>query len=264
VADRVGACPRVQGRVARNIARAGFLLIGDNVMRQIFLDTETTGLSADSGDRIVEVGCIEMVSRRLTGNTKHFYLNPERLNAPDAVKVHGLTDDFLADKPLFASIADELLAFLDGAEVIIHNAAFDVEFLDRELERIGRRPVRHTVGSITDSLAMAREMYPGKSNSLDALCRRLEVDNSARTTHGALLDAGLLADVYICMTRGQESLVIEHEASSQRAIETVAIDLSRLDLIVVQASDDERLAHEAWLGALDKSSGGKTVWRAPA
>ncbi len=233
-------------------------------MRQIFLDTETTGLSPESGDRVVEIGCIEMFNRRLTGNNKHFYLNPERRNAPDAVKVHGLTDEFLADKPLFSSVAEELMEYLEGAEVIIHNAAFDVAFLDLELERIGRRPFRAVAGTITDSLGLAREMFPGKSNSLDALCRRLDVDNSARTTHGALLDAGLLADVYICLTRGQESLVMEHESATPLAIEAVAVDLTVLDLIIVPATDDECAAHEAWLTALDKASGGKTVWRAAA
>jgi DNA polymerase-3 subunit epsilon len=233
-------------------------------MRQIFLDTETTGLGPESGDRIVEIGCVEMVNRRLTGHNKHFYLNPQRPNAPDAVKVHGLTDEFLADKPLFGSIADELAEYLAGSEVIIHNAAFDVAFLDLEFERVRRPPLRDVVASITDTLGMAREMYPGKSNSLDALCRRLEVDNSTRTLHGALLDAGLLADVYICMTRGQESLVIEHEADTQDAVETVSIDLSTLDLIVIEASDHDRSAHEAWLAALDKASGGTTVWRSTA
>ncbi len=217
-------------------------------MRQIFLDTETTGLSPESGDRIVEIGCIEMLNRRLTGNNKHYYLNPGRANAPDAVKVHGLTDEFLADKPLFGSIADELMAYLEGAEVIIHNAAFDVAFLELELERTARRPFREVAGSITDSLSMAREMYPGKSNSLDALCRRLEVDNSARTTHGALLDAGLLADVYICMTRGQESLVIDHDTAADRTIETTSIDLSTLELIVVDANDDELAATRSVAG----------------
>ncbi len=233
-------------------------------MRQIFLDTETTGLSPESGDRIVEIGCIEMVSRRLTGNNKHYYLNPERLNSPDAAKVHGLSDDFLADKPLFGAIADELMAYLEGAEVVIHNAAFDVAFLDLELERVKRKPLRSVVGCVVDSLGMAREMFPGKSNSLDALCRRLDVDNSARTTHGALLDAGLLADVYINMTRGQESLVIEHEASSSRGVDVTWVDLSTLDLIVVPPSDDEHLGHQSWLVALDKASHGKTVWRALA
>ncbi len=230
-------------------------------MRQIFLDTETTGLSPESGDRIIEIGCIEMINRRLTGHNKHFYLNPQRPSSPDAIKVHGLTDEFLADKPLFASIADDLMAYLEGAEVIIHNAAFDVGFLNAELERIRGNPIAHVVGSITDSLAMARDMFPGKSNSLDALCRRLDVDNSARTSHGALLDAGLLADVYICMTRGQDSLVIDHEDATTRTVTTVRIDLSTLDLIVVAPNDEEQLAHEAWLTTLDKSSGGKTAWR---
>uniref|UniRef100_UPI0035AF1B73 DNA polymerase III subunit epsilon n=1 Tax=Aquabacterium sp. TaxID=1872578 RepID=UPI0035AF1B73 len=176
--------------------------------RQIFLDTETTGLSPESGDRIIEVGCVEMVNRKLTGNNKHFYINPERANHEDAVKIHGLTDEFLSDKPVFAAIADELLEYLEGAEIIIHNAGFDVGFLNAELRRLARPPFAEIAGTITDSLLMAREMFPGKSNSLDALCKRLEVDNSNRTLHGALLDAGLLAEVYINMTRGQDSLVI--------------------------------------------------------
>ena len=174
-------------------------------MRQIFLDTETTGLSPDAGDRIIEIGCIEMLNRRLTGHDLHFYLNPERPNSEDAVRIHGLTDEFLADKPLFASIADELLAYLAGAEVVIHNAAFDIGFLDAELRRAGKGRIQDAVARVTDSLQMAREAYPGKSNSLDALCRRLEVDNTGRSLHGALLDAGLLAEVYLRMTRGQEA-----------------------------------------------------------
>ena len=178
-------------------------------MRQIFLDTETTGLSAEGGDRIVEIGCVEMVGRRLTGDNRHYYLNPQRPSHPDALRVHGLTEEFLADKPLFESLADELLAYLDGAELVIHNAAFDIGFLDKELERCGKPGIAGRVAQITDSLLMAREMFPGKSNSLDALCKRLEVDNSSRTLHGALLDAGLLAEVYIRMTRGQDSLVID-------------------------------------------------------
>jgi DNA polymerase-3 subunit epsilon len=178
-------------------------------MRQIFLDTETTGLSPDSGDRIVEIGCVEMVNRRLTGNNRHFYLNPERKNNEEAVRVHGLTDEFLADKPLFSAVADDLIAYWAGAEIIIHNAAFDVGFLDAELKRIGKPLFHAHVASVTDSLLMARDMFPGKSNSLDALCKRLEVDNSSRTLHGALLDAELLAEVYIRMTRGQGSLVID-------------------------------------------------------
>ncbi|PPE69173.1 DNA polymerase III subunit epsilon [Caldimonas thermodepolymerans] len=229
--------------------------------RQIFFDTETTGLSPEGGDRIVEIGCVEMVDRRLTGNNKHYYLNPERPNSEDAVKIHGLTDEFLADKPVFAAIADELLEYLAGAEIIIHNASFDVGFLDAELRRLGKPKFETYVAGITDSLLMAREMFPGKSNSLDALCKRLEVDNSNRTLHGALLDAGLLAEVYIKMTRGQESLVIEAEEDATQEIVVEKIDLTQFSLPVLCASDAEVQAHEAVLADLDKSSGGKTLWR---
>jgi DNA polymerase-3 subunit epsilon len=230
-------------------------------MRQIFFDTETTGLSPESGDRIIEIGCVEMVSRRLTGNNKHFYLNPERRNSEDALKVHGLTDEFLADKPLFAAIVDELMEYLAGAELIIHNAAFDVGFLNEELRRLGRPPVTQCVGKVTDSLLMARELFPGKSNSLDALCRRLEVDNSNRALHGALLDAGLLADVFINMTRGQDSLVIETEDAAGGIVTIDQVDLTAFTLPVLLATEAEAAAHGAVLVELDKASGGKTVWR---
>jgi DNA polymerase-3 subunit epsilon len=231
-------------------------------MRQVFLDTETTGLSFESGDRIVEVGCVELVNRRLTGRSKHFYINPQRPNSEDALKIHGLTDDFLADKPLFAAVADELVEFLDGAEVVIHNAAFDVGFIDAELARLGRPPFASIASKVTDTLALAREMYPGKSNSLDALCRRLEVDNSSRTLHGALLDAGLLAEVYIRMTRGQDSLVIDvSQADAAGAVDGVAVDLSTVELIVVEPSAEELAAHALVLADLDKASGGRTLWR---
>jgi len=230
-------------------------------MRQIFLDTETTGLSPESGDRIIEIGCVEMLNRRLSGSDLHFYLNPERPNGEDAVRIHGLTDEFLADKPLFASIADELLAYLAGAEVIIHNAGFDVGFLNEELRRLHRPKFDTLIGQITDSLEMARSMFPGKSNSLDALCRRLEVDNSNRSRHGALLDAGLLAEVYIRMTRGQESLVIDDLLGASHDTTLDLVDLARFALPVIEPSADELAAHEAVLAALDKASGGKTVWR---
>jgi DNA polymerase III subunit epsilon len=230
-------------------------------MRQIFFDTETTGLSPESGDRIIEIGCVEMLNRRLTGNNKHFYLNPERPNSEDAVKIHGLTDEFLADKPLFASIADELLEFLAGAEVIAHNAAFDVGFFNEELKRLGRPRFTEHVAGVVDTLAMAREMFPGKSNSLDALCRRLEVDNSNRTLHGALLDAGLLAEVYINMTRGQDSLVIDAGEASRADLVLVAIDFSQFELPVLVATEQESAVHEGILAELDKASGGKTAWR---
>ncbi len=230
-------------------------------MRQIFLDTETTGLSPDAGDRIIEIGCIEMVNRRLSGRNLHFYLNPQRPSHPDAVKIHGLTDDFLADKPLFESVADELLEFVAGAEIIIHNASFDVGFLNAELKRLARAPFPGMVGSVTDSLLMARSMFPGKANSLDALCKRLEVDNTGRSLHGALLDAGLLAEVYIRLTRGQNSLVIDagEAAATQSAI--ASVDFRGLDLPVIEASAVEAEAHAAMLKELDKASGGKTVWR---
>lgn len=231
------------------------------MLRQIFLDTETTGLSPESGDRIVEIGCVEMLNRRLSGRDLHYYLNPERRSSEDAVRVHGLSDEFLADKPLFASVADELLAYLEGAEIVIHNASFDVGFLNEELRRVGRPKIETLAARITDSLAMAREMFPGKSNSLDALCKRLEVDNTARSLHGALLDAGLLAEVYIRMTRGQESLVIDDGFAEGSAAAAEAVDLRTYDLPVLLADADELAAHEELLAALDKASGGKTVWR---
>lgn len=229
-------------------------------MRQIVLDTETTGLSADNGDRIIEIGCVELVNRRLSGRNKHFYLNPERDSHEDALKVHGISNEFLRDKPKFAEVADELIEYLRGAEVIIHNAPFDVGFLDRELERVGRGAFRAIVASVTDTLTMAKELYPGKRNSLDALCDRLGVDNSGRTLHGALLDAELLADVYINLTRGQDALLID--LSDAAAGEGgVAIDLSGFELPVIAANDSERAEHEAVLAQIDKASNGATVWR---
>jgi DNA polymerase-3 subunit epsilon len=232
-------------------------------MRQIFLDTETTGLSAEGGDRLIEIGCLEMVNRRLTGNHLHLYVNPERPSSEDAFKVHGISDEFLADKPRFAEVAEQLLAYVAGAEIIIHNAAFDVGFIDAELRRAGRGALRDHVSRVTDSLALAREMYPGKSNSLDALCRRLEVDNTHRTLHGALLDAGLLAEVYIRMTRGQDSLVIDAavQAVSTGPATGAAADFSGLELAIVMPTPEELIAHEAVLADLDKASAGQTVWR---
>jgi len=232
-------------------------------MRQIFLDTETTGLSPESGDRLVEVGCVEMVNRQLTGENKHFYVNPERASHEEALRVHGLTEEFLADKPLFGAIADELMDYLAGAEIIIHNASFDVGFLNEELKRLGRPPFAQSVGSIKDSLLMAREMFPGKSNSLDALCKRLEVDNSNRTLHGALLDAGLLSEVYIRMTRGQDALLIDAGGSSDGELAIAAVDFASFTLSVIEPSADELAAHEGVLADLDKASGGKTIWRVP-
>ena len=231
-------------------------------MRQVFLDTETTGLNPATGDRIVEIGCIEMINRKLTGRTLHCYLNPERDMPAEAEKVHGLSSEFLADKPLFAHVADDVVAMLEGAEIIIHNAEFDIGFLDHEFARLQRPPVRQWVGKVTDSLFMAREMFPGKSNTLDALCRRLEVDNSQRDFHGALLDAGLLAEVYVRLTRGQDSLVIDRFDADEGADGGVErVDLSQFELPVLQPTDEERAAHDKALANLDKASGGKTVWR---
>jgi DNA polymerase III subunit epsilon len=230
-------------------------------MRQVILDTETTGLSALDGDRIIEIGCIELEDRRYTGRQLHHYVNPQRSSHPDAVRVHGITDEFLADKPPFAAVAEEVLAFVRGAEVIIHNAEFDIGFLDAELARLGRPPVRQIVAGVIDTLAMAREQYPGKQNKLDALCKRLEVDNSHRELHGALLDAGLLAEVYLRMTRGQGSLVIDEGADSRGPARLDATDLRALPLPVLFASADEIAAHEAMLADIDAASKGKTLWR---
>ncbi len=230
-------------------------------MRQIFLDTETTGLSPEGGDRVIEIGCVEMVRRRLTGNNLHLYLNPQRSSHPDALRVHGITDEFLADKPLFSQVVDQLLDYLQGSEVIIHNAGFDVGFLNEELRRVERQKFSAYVATITDSLTLARELFPGKSNSLDALCRRLEVDNTNRPLHGALLDAGLLAEVYIRMTRGQDSLVHVDTPQGGAAVALEAVDFSQLQLPLITASVDELQAHTQVLAELDKSSGGKTLWR---
>jgi DNA polymerase III subunit epsilon len=226
-------------------------------MRQIFLDTETTGLDASSGDRLIELGCLEMQQRRLSGQQFHRYLNPAgRASHPDALKVHGITDEFLADKPSFEAVVDEFLAFVAGAELIIHNAPFDVGFIDAELQRVGRAPLREHAGRITDSLVLAREIFPGKANSLDALCKRLEVDLSGRSLHGALLDAGLLAEAYIRMTRGQDSLVAEagvaSRAGSGAQSEAPRADFSQLALPAVALSDEERAAHAQLLAGLKK------------
>lgn len=230
-------------------------------MRQIVLDTETTGLSAENGDRIIEIGCVELLNRKLTGNNLHFYVNPERDSHEDALKVHGISNEFLRDKPRFAAIADQLLDYLQDAEVIIHNAPFDISFLNKEMERLGRPPMKAVIGKVTDSLVMAKEMFPGKRNGLDALCDRLGVDNSGRTLHGALLDAELLADVYINMTRGQDALLMDlGDAPGENGL-TEALDLSRFELPVLRANEQEAQAHDGVLADLDKASKGKTVWR---
>ncbi len=231
-------------------------------MRQIFLDTETTGLSAANGDRMIEIGCVELINRKLTRNNKHFYLNPERESHEDALKVHGITSEFLKDKPKFAEIVDELLDYCAGAEIIIHNAPFDLSFLNKELELIGKPSFKGFVASVTDTLVMAKEIYPGKRNSLDALCDRLGVDNSGRTLHGALLDAELLADMYINLTRGQDALLIDIGAGQNADGSEIQVDLSAFKLDVLLANDQETAAHEDVLNQIDKASKGKTVWRA--
>jgi DNA polymerase-3 subunit epsilon len=229
-------------------------------MRQVFLDTETTGLFAEQGDRVIEIGCVELVNRKLTGNKLHLYVNPERDSHEEAMKVHGISNEFLRDKPKFAQVADELLAFIQGSELIIHNAPFDIGFLNCELTLIAKPPLHTCVSKVIDTLLMAKEMFPGKRNSLDALCARLEVDNSGRQLHGALLDAELLAEVYINMTRGQDALLMDsrNEVSTQAAGSLV--DFSALVLPVLSANEQELHAHAKVLVEIDKASAGKTVW----
>jgi DNA polymerase-3 subunit epsilon len=227
-------------------------------MRRIVLDTETTGLEPAEGHRIIEVACLELFDRRATGRHFHRYLNPERAVDIAATQVHGMTVEDLADKPRFADIADEFLEFVEGAELLIHNAAFDVAFLDAELERAGR-PKVSAVCSVRDTLEMARDLHPGKRCSLDALCERYMVDNSRRTLHGALLDAQLLADVWIAMTRGQETLDIVLAAAD--AVALAAQDmLPPPELMVVRATEAEAAAHAAMCERLDRASGGRCLW----
>lgn len=228
-------------------------------MRQIVLDTETTGLNARAGDRIIEIGCVEVISRRLTGRRLHQYVNPERSSDPEALKVHGITDEFLADKPKFEAIADELLAFVADADVVIHNASFDVGFLDEELTRIGRPKFSTYCAQVTDTLSLSKQLNPGKRHNLDALCERYGISNAHRTLHGALLDAELLAEVYLAMTRGQDSLVIDLEQAAGAS--AAHADFSGLDLVVLRADDDEMAAHERLLDDIAKECKGVPVWR---
>jgi DNA polymerase-3 subunit epsilon len=231
-------------------------------MRQIFLDTETTGLSADQGDRVIEIGCVELFNRKLTGNNLHFYLNPGRDSHEDALRIHGLTTEFLRDKPKFEQVADDFLAYVQDAEIIIHNAAFDIGFLNAELRRLGKPLFKEHVSNVIDTLALAKEMFPGKRNSLDALCARLEVDNSGRTLHGALLDAELLADVYINMTRGQDALLMDAgEQPQEKGGQPVErVDLSSLELLVLSANEQELASHSEVIQQINKASGGKALW----
>jgi len=230
-------------------------------MRRVVLDTETTGLNAGLGDRIVELGCIEILNRRTTDNHFHRYVNPERKSEEGALKVHGITGEFLQDKPKFREIAAEFLDYIRGAELVIHNAAFDVEFLNLELARIGQPPIEEHCSGVVDSLKLARELHPGKRNSLDALCERYQIDNAHRTLHGALLDAALLAEVYLAMTRGQDSLAIELEPA-RAASEAWTGQGERPSLIVVPASAEELAEHERLLDGIEaENHKAPSVWR---
>jgi DNA polymerase-3 subunit epsilon len=229
-------------------------------MRQIVLDTETTGLNAHLGDRVIEIGCIEIVNRTLTGKDFHAYLNPGRDSDPEALKVHGLTTEFLADKPLFAEISAALADYLRGTEIIIHNAAFDSAFLDAEFGRAQMPPVAAIASSIVDTVRMARELHPGKRANLDALCERYGVSNMHRTLHGALLDARLLAEVYLAMTRGQESLIIDLEQPAA-AVTGPAPGIAGRRPQVIAATPDELALHDELLAEIDRETKGHCVWR---
>ena len=235
-------------------------------MRQIFLDTETTGLEHKLGHRIIELGCVEMINRRLTNRHFHRYVNPEREIDEGALAVHGITLDFLQDKPRFTTIAAEFLDFVRGAELIIHNAPFDIGFLNAELARLDMAPIGTVCHAVHDTLRMAKELFPGKRNSLDALCDRYGIDNSRRTLHGALLDAEILAEVYVAMTRGQESLIMEVE--EEPAAPGASAMLSNQPIVtaraqrIVRANPEELAEHETLLTAINKESKGKCVWLA--
>lgn len=225
-------------------------------MRQILLDTETTGLETSDGHRVIEIGCVEMIDRRLSGKHFHQYINPERDIEDGALEVHGISREFLDDKPVFAEVAEDLLEFIDGAELIIHNAPFDVGFLDYELSLLGREDRLADHASVLDSLELARDLHPGQRNSLDALCKRYEVDNSSRTLHGALLDAEILADVYLLMTGGQSDLGLSFQSAEPGGQDTGDFALSeRPALQVLTASQQEKTAHEARLRAIQEKSG---------
>lgn len=232
-------------------------------MRQIILDTETTGLEVRQGHRLVEIACVEMIERRLTGRHYQTYLNPDRAIDEGARLVTGIEDEFLLDKPRFPDVVDEFLNFIDGAELVIHNASFDIGFLDAELSRLGEHGGKISDRcTVLDTLAMARERYPGQRNSLDALCKRLGVDNSRRDLHGGLIDAQLLADVYLAMTSGQVALDLGFERASEQHDVMVAAPVVLLARPrVLRASPEELASHERRLDALDKSVGGISVWR---
>lgn len=237
-------------------------LFGHLLMRWIILDTETTGLDPAHGHRIVEIGAVEVLNRGVTGNHFHTYLNPDRESDPGALDVHGLTSDFLSDKPRFKEQADEFLKFIEGAELIIHNAPFDLKFLNAELEKIGRQPITEFCSGVTDSLVHAKTLHPGKRNSLDALCERYGISNAHRAFHGALLDSRLLAEVWLAMTRGQDSLMIDnYETPETESAEARGHQQDALSLPVILPSAEDLLAHEEYLATLDKSVKGRCLWR---
>ena len=236
-------------------------------MRQIVLDTETTGLDPAQGHRIIEIGCVEMINRRLTGNNYHQYINPDREIDQGAIDVHGITNEFLADKPGFSDVATDFLEYVGDAELIIHNAPFDIGFLDHELRRVQGDDAHGMDArcSVVDTLKMARQMHPGQKNDLDSLCKRYSVDNAQRTLHGALLDAEILADVYLAMTGGQTGLFEERRGPGADreggAVEIRRLPRSRAPMIVLRATDAEAAAHEEWLAELDKASADGSIWR---
>lgn len=238
----------------------------EQIVRQVVLDTETTGMNMTGqpqiGHNIIEIGAVEVIDRRLTGRTFHVYIKPPREVDEEAIRVHGITNEFLQDKPVFAEIADDFLAFIKGAELIIHNAPFDVAFMDQEFSYLKDPPPKTAeMCTVTDSLQLARKMYPGKRNNLDALCDRLGIDNSKRVLHGALLDAEILADVFLMMTGGQIALLVDEEnTTAQIGEEVVKISYDLSNAVVLNASDEELNAHETFLALIEKKSKGNCIW----
>lgn len=238
----------------------------EQIVRQVVLDTETTGMNMTGqpqiGHNIIEIGAVEVINRRLTGRTFHVYIKPPREVDEEAIRVHGITNEFLQDKPAFAEIADDFLAFIKGAELIIHNAPFDVAFMDQEFSYLKDPPPKTAeMCTVTDSLQLARKMYPGKRNNLDALCDRLGIDNSKRVLHGALLDAEILADVFLMMTGGQIALLVDEEnTTAQIGEEVVKVSYDLSNAVVLNASDEELNAHETFLALIEKKSKGNCIW----
>lgn len=238
----------------------------EQIVRQVVLDTETTGMNMTGqpqiGHNIIEIGAVEVINRRLTGRTFHVYIKPPRKVDEEAIRVHGITNEFLQDKPVFAEIADDFLAFIKGAELIIHNAPFDVAFMDQEFSYLKNPPPKTAeMCTVTDSLQLARKMYPGKRNNLDALCDRLGIDNSKRVLHGALLDAEILADVFLMMTGGQIALLVDEEnTTAQIGEEVVKVSYDLSNAVVLNASDEELNAHETFLALIEKKSKGNCIW----